>query len=139
MAYWVHGRDVKTGKSDSMLSTANTPDGAREQAAAQGLIADTIQLEANPNTEQIPLRLIRPPAIFRLRFKWIGLFLFVAGFIVAQIMWSNGSRVYALGYFEGFSCQLFALAFLAWGFGCIFQSRTWKAFKLGCLIGLAMF
>ena len=138
MAYWVHGRDVKTGKPDSMLTTANSPDEAREQAEVQGLIAETIQLEANPNTDTIPLPLIRLPKIFRLRFKWIGLILFIAGFIVAQIMWANDSRAYRLGYFEGFSCQIFAFSFLAWGFGCLFQSRTWKSFKLGCAIGMLM-
>ena len=68
MAYWVLGRDAKTGRPDSMLTIANSSDEAREMAAAQGLIADTIQVEANSNTEQIPLPLIRPPTIFRLRF-----------------------------------------------------------------------
>lgn len=140
MAYWVHGGDAVSGKPGSMLSTANSVDGAREQAAKQGLIAETIQEETNPNTETIPLPVINPhlKRILWLRLKWIGIFLFVTaiagGLVILKAASPGVSHYYAIG----FMMQLMLLSFLVYSVGCIFQSPTWKSFELGCGFGLAM-
>ena len=140
MAYWVHGRDAKTGEPGSMLSTANSVDGAREQAAKQGLIAETIQEEVNPNTETIPLPVINPhlKRILWLRLKWVGIFLFVTVFVVGPLIFRAAdvgvSYVNAVGYL----CPLLFLSFFVYAAGCIFQSPTWKSFELGCGFGLVM-
>jgi hypothetical protein len=140
MAYWVHGRDAKTGEPGSMLSTAISVDGAREQAASQGLIAETIQEETNPNTETVPLPVINPhlKRILRLRLKWIGIFLFVSAIVGGLLILKAGEGGVSHYYATGFMMQLMLLSFIVYSVGCIFQSPTWKSFELGCGFGLVM-
>ena len=140
MAFWVHGRDAITGKPGSMLSTANTVDGAREQAAKQGLIAETIQEETNPNTETIPLPVINPhlKRILWLRLKWVGIFLFASAIMVGVVILRAAEGRKTDFYAASCMAQLILLSFIVYSVGCIFQSPTWKSFQLGCGFGLVM-
>jgi hypothetical protein len=138
MAYWVHGRDATTGEPGSMLSRASTPDGARNQAARQGLIAETIQLETHPVADRVDWNVLGPRVPRWLRFKIIGMVLYLAaimsGFILARQGDIGKRYVYAIGAMG----QLFFVAFACWAAGCVFQSGTWKNFKLGCGTGVVM-
>jgi hypothetical protein len=42
MPYWIYGKDGKTGQPTEMLSDADTPEAAREQATAQGITAERV-------------------------------------------------------------------------------------------------
>ncbi len=138
MAYWVHGRDATTGEPGSMLSSANSPDGAREQAARQGLIAETIQLEMRPVADRVHLNVLGPRLPRWLRFKIVGFVLFVAALFVGFPLARQGDIGVTYGYAIGAMGQLFFMAFACWAAGCVFQSGTWKNFKLGCGTGIVM-
>ena len=139
MAYWVHGRDAKTGKPDSMLSTANTPDGAREQAAVQGLIADTIVKEENPVCETIPLPIAKAKPIPRLRFKIVAIVFFISAIIYGRILTANDSSGWNYPTIMGYQCQLFAIGLFCWTLGVVFQSKTMRSVVLGSAIGVVLF
>lgn len=138
MAFWVHGRDATTGEPGSMLSSANTPEGAREQAAKQGLVAETIQIEKSPVRDRVPLNVFGPRVPKWLRFKVVGFVLFVAAIVAGYSVAHSGDIAFTYVTAIGIMGQLYFVAFACWMAGCIFQSRTWKNFKLGCGMGIVM-
>ena len=111
MPYWVHGRDATTGEPGSMLSSANSPDGAREQAARQGLIADTIQREDHPVPDRVHLNVIGPRVPPWLRFKIIGIVLYMAAIISGFLLARQGDIGITYVYAMMVMGQLFLLAF----------------------------
>src|SRR5262245_61114890 len=80
MPYWVYGRDATSGAADQMLSDAATPEAAREQATAQGMIVERI--EPAPATPDLTSR---EPPFFRVSRRGVIIALAAACLLVPYI------------------------------------------------------
>ena len=62
MGFWVHGRDSDSGKpTEPFFSDADSEDAAREQAAAQGIIVESIVLHVDDTVAAKPASVPEPP------------------------------------------------------------------------------
>ncbi|HEY2783651.1 MAG TPA: hypothetical protein VGJ05_01640 [Fimbriiglobus sp.] len=86
MGFWVYGRDEKSGDPDRMLSDADTPEAAREQAGRQGLVMDwaepAVMLPGSNDAPRPNPQRTRP----KVRLWIFSLVLFVGGFACRLVL-----------------------------------------------------
>jgi len=115
MAFWVYGKDATSGQPAEMLSDAETPEGAQEQARSQGIDVERVE----PATPEIaPAEVEHSPeyeftdqqkAIFSdlaSKMRFVGLFLVIGGVLECLTACS--------GHFGGIISGIVSILLGAW-------------------------